>query len=206
MATTLGGLNARTVALSLLAAGLVTGGNLWLHRGDTPLGYTEYNKYGFSLRYPSAWYPLEGGFTDPGAGASDVQGMFQAIYFSETRVELMMVAWTIVEAPIEAPEWGAHYVDEVIQNVGDTPNTTIIGVGPYETVDKDGVEVTYAVFKLVQRELPLTAVVGVMAQQWPSLRSYRAYVLSYAADSASASEAQVEERFHDFLDGFRSPA
>jgi len=202
----LGGLNARTVALSLVLAGLVTGGNLWIHRGDTPLGYTDYTKYGFSLRCPSAWYPREGGFTDPGAGASDVQGLFQAIYFSETRVETIMVAWTVVGASVENPERGAAYVDEVIQDIGEAPNTTIISVGPHMIVDKDGVEVTYAVFKLVQRGLPLTAAVGVMAQPWPSLRSYRAYVLSYGSDSASASEAQVKERFLGFLDGFRSPA
>jgi hypothetical protein len=45
-----------------------------------------------------------------------------------------------------------------------------------------------------------------MAQPWPSLRSYRVYVLSYAADSTSTSEAQAEERFMEFLGSFRSPA
>lgn len=202
----LGGLNARTVVLSLLVAGLVTGGNLWLHRGDTPMGYTEYNRHGLSFRYPSDWSSYEGGFTDPEAGATKVQGVFQAVHFSETRIETIMVAWAAVNASIEAPDGGAPYVDEVIQDIDKSPNTTIVSVGPYVVVDKGGVEVTYAVFTLVQRGLPLTAVVGVMAQPWPSLGNYRAYVLSYAADSASSSEAQVEESFLEFLDGFRSPA
>ena len=198
-----GGLNARTVVLSLLVAGLVTGGNLWLHRGDTPMGYTEYNKYGFSLCYPSNWYPYEGGFTDPGAGASDFQGMFQAVLFTEEKVELMMVGWT---TSAEVDEGAASSVEGFIQSIGDTPNTTLTSMGPFKIVDKDGVEVTYVVFQAVQRGLPLTAVAGIMAQPWPSFRGYRVYVLSYAADSASTSEARAEERFMEFLDSFRSPA
>jgi hypothetical protein len=201
--TMFGGLNTRTVALSLLVAGLVTGGNIWLHRGDTPLGYTEYSRYGFSLRYPSNWYPYEGGFTDPGAGASDFQGMFQAILFTEEKVELMMVGW---QASAEVDEGAASSVEGFVQSIEDTPNTTLTSMGPFKTVDKDGVEVTCVVFQLVQRGLPLTAVAGVMAQPWPSLRSYRVYVLSYAADSTSTSEAQAEERFMEFLGSFRSPA
>lgn len=201
MATMLGGLNTRTVALSLVVAGLVTGGNLWLHMGDTPLGYTVYRGYGFSVLHPSNWYTQEGGFTDPGMGASDVQGMFQAVLFTEDHVELMQVGW---QTSVEAPE-GAASVEEVVQSIESNPNTTVTSVGPLKTFNKDGFEVTYTVFEVVQRGQPLTAVIGTMAQPWPSLRSYRVYVFSYAADSASTSQALAEERFHEFMDSFRSP-
>jgi hypothetical protein len=201
VATMFGGLNTRTVVLSLVVAGLVTGGNLWLHMGDTPLGYTEYSRYGFSLLHPSNWNTYEGGFTDPGMGASDFQGMFQAVLLTEDHVELMQVGW---QTSVEAPE-GALSVEEVVQSIESTPNTTVTSVGPFKTFNKEGFEVTYTVFGVVQRGQTLTAVVGFLAQPWPSLRGYRVYVFSYAADSASTSQARAEDRFHEFIDGFRSP-
>jgi len=182
--------------------GLVTGGNVWLHMGDTSLGYTEYSRYGFSLIHPSNWYTYEGGFTDPGMGVSDVQGMFQVVLFTEDHVELMQVGW---QTSVEDSE-GTASVEEVVQQIDSSPNTTVTSIGPLKTFNKDGFEVTYTVFGVVQRGQPFTAVIGVLAQPWPSLRGYRVYVFSYAADIASTSQALAEERFLEFMDSFRSPA
>ena len=44
-------LDTRTILAMIVIIGAVTGGNLWIHRGDPLLGYTSYNGHGFSIDY-----------------------------------------------------------------------------------------------------------------------------------------------------------
>jgi hypothetical protein len=43
------GLDLRSICLIVIVVGAVTGGNLWLHRDDLPLGYVRYSNFGFSF-------------------------------------------------------------------------------------------------------------------------------------------------------------
>ena len=63
----------RNLLIVAVIVSAVTGGNLWLHRGDPPVGYARYTGFGFTLEYSlqttlmvdgiGGWEPTESGGT-----------------------------------------------------------------------------------------------------------------------------------------------
>ncbi len=44
-------MSTRSLVIVLIAVGAVTGGNLWIHRGDPPIGYVRYTGHDISFDY-----------------------------------------------------------------------------------------------------------------------------------------------------------
>ena len=48
--------NTRSLAVVALIVIAFTGGNLWIHRGDPPVGYLRFNEYNLRFDYPNDMY------------------------------------------------------------------------------------------------------------------------------------------------------
>lgn len=68
------GLTLRNLVVVLIVVSGVTGGNLWLHRNDTPLGLIRYSEFGFTFNHESD------GFVEIGSLGSDVPSYTDGSY------------------------------------------------------------------------------------------------------------------------------
>ena len=87
-------LNLRNIFVTIIIVGAVTGGNLWLHSSDPPLGYGKYEKYSLSFEYPLLFNVIEVGFTGPGTDATDFSGVAQVQGVWDNVFHNYLVIWT----------------------------------------------------------------------------------------------------------------
>jgi CubicO group peptidase (beta-lactamase class C family) len=113
----------RDAAVIFFVVAVVTGFNLWQHRGDPPLGYAEFNQYGFSFVYPSDCALREAAvyFKMPSYWLGDVQG--------ESTGE---------SANIVGVVWGAgqasgldEFTDQIIEEARKSNDVTGVDEGEY---------------------------------------------------------------------------
>lgn len=191
-------LNARSIIVAVLAVGAVTGGNLWLHREDPPLGYVEYSDFGFSFIHPQLLPTYSWGYPDSASGANDFGGVVQAKGLWEGVWRNFMVIWSIEAA---TPDLGAELDD--FYALMDSWDCVIDNKGELLSSEKDGHEMLLQTYTFIEDgDLEYIAATGVWCEPWPSLHANRIYTLTYIAYPHLTSRELVLEKLRQYLDTF----
>jgi hypothetical protein len=188
--------------IGFILIAVLTGTNVYYNQ-DNYTGTTEFNKYGFSFRYPSNALIWEAGFPDYNSPASDFSGRFSATGISSDEViEQVMVIWTVVNDfqlndTLEDALW------DVMDDISINPDIILGNFSELKMHSIDDYELVYIYFTGSQNGEKFNSIIGVMILPWESLRSYRAYIFGYVGSDEFLTKAEVEEKYLDFLNSFK---
>ncbi len=135
----------RTLIAIIVVVGAVTGGNLWINRGNPPLGYNKYEGYGFSIDYRG---DMRFEVTGLGEGtATESMGAVEGALEGES-IEQFGVIWVSQQSLPphleDTSEEALGYVFALIEMSG----TQISERGEMKTKLKDGHDMAYQTFNV----------------------------------------------------------
>jgi len=152
------GFNARSLLVVAVVVGAVTGGNLLLHRGDPPLGYTRYEGRGFSIVYSELMVLRESDLSGYGS-PTDASGTMQAS-MQYDGLEQFGVIWLKPEGMPSnmgrTPEGALDYTFAFIALSG----TQISERGELRTTTKDGHDLVYQTFGVPESGFTIPGIIG----------------------------------------------
>jgi hypothetical protein len=93
---------AKNLLVMLVVVGAVTGGNLWLHRDDTPLELVQYSDYGFTFNHERDGYVQVGSLS--GGAPSYTEGRYNVRFESDGLLEIGVFWFTDEMVPVSADE------------------------------------------------------------------------------------------------------
>jgi len=183
--------NTRSLILVAIVVGAVTGGNLWLNRDDSRLGYVTYSNYGVSFVHPLG-VSFRETFEDVDSGVyGQVQGTNEGV------PEVFGVIWRTSSSPYEP---GA-FLDEVMAQAQETDD--LHDRGPMFASSKDGHEMLYQHFQMTETDgALLTGVAGA----WYDDQASRAYMFYYISIPQVVDQQELGKKFREYLDSFESEA
>jgi hypothetical protein len=153
-------LNSRSLIFAIIVAGIVTGGNLWIHRNEPIVGYLRYTGHGISFDYPALMNKEEADLGGLGP-ATDSAGIVQISYHGVTRIEQYGVMWVdskrIPSHLAGTPEGALDFLFEFASLAG----TQIADRGEYKTTTKTIHEVIYQSFSIPEGDYNIPAIIGV---------------------------------------------
>jgi len=147
----------KALLVSLIIVGVVTGGSLWIHRSDVPLGRARYSGFGFTVDYSSMMQVQEMGLI--GGVATDSIGMMQGTMQGRS-LEQFGVMWF---KPNQLPSHYDHSPQDALKNVFDqiaSFGTVITNIGEEKSTTVNGHDVIYKTFDL-EEEVIIPGVIGV---------------------------------------------
>ncbi|MBN2336074.1 hypothetical protein JXL21_10990 [Candidatus Bathyarchaeota archaeon] len=192
----------KSIYLAVIVVGAATGANLWLNRGDLPLGYARFTGYGFSIVYPQLYDYYDWGDPDPSTGPNEFGGGVQFKKYWEGTWNNVMVMWStetstpdletmLAEFYESVDSWGCH-VDEKYQLL---------------TSEQDGYEMLCQTFTFTEESFRpggarFIATTCVWCEPWPSLRSNRVYMFTYIAFLETTTYQESQDNFRHYLESF----
>jgi len=96
------GLKPNNLLITLVVVGVITGGNIWLHRNDIPLGMVQYSEYGFVFTHESGGAVFLG--SDFGRTQSYSTGSYLFYLESEDYLDIGIYWFTPEMIPVSADE------------------------------------------------------------------------------------------------------
>jgi hypothetical protein len=195
-------LNSRYIIISLIVAGVVTGGNLWIHRGDPPLGYSRYSGYGISFDYDLRTQIKESDLTGYGV-PSHTEGSIVGVLQSNDYLKQWGVFW--VKPEVIPPHMAGNsesVIDFLFENAG-MAGTQIVDRGEYSSTSKDEYEVFYQHFGVQEGGITIPGVIGVWYSEIQS--RYVIFYLIYIVDveNPEAHYEELESMWADILDSIK---
>lgn len=193
-------MSTRSLVIVLIAVGAVTGGNLWIHRGDPPLGYTRYTGHGISFDYIVKMNLMESdlsGFSS----ATDSGGTVQVSYQGSDRLEQYGVMWvepkSMPSHMARTPEAALDFLFEIVGISG----SRITDRNEYKTTATDGHEVIYQTFGVSENEYNIPAIIGAWycEETGRFLMFYQIYVEDF--ENPEVPYQGLEQIWLDRLDG-----
>ena len=193
-------MSTRSLVIVLIAVGAVTGGNLWIHRGDPPLGYTRYTGHGISFDYIVKMNLMESdlsGFSS----ATDSGGTVQLRYQGADRLEQYGVMWiepkSMPSHLARTPEAALDFFFEIVGISG----TLITERSEYKTTTTDGHEVIYQTFGVPENEYTIPGIIGVWhcEETGRFLMLYQIYVDDF--ENLEVPHQGLDQMWLDRLDG-----
>ncbi len=191
----------RNLLVVAVIVSAVTGGNLWLHRGDPAVGYARYAGFGFTLDYSlqmdlrvdgfGGWEPTESGGT--------VQASLPI-----NGVEQIGVIWSAPESMpthVRSLEGSLDYTFGLVGMDG----TTISDRGGYSSMTHNGHEMIYQVFNVVDQGFAIPGIMGTMYCE--DAGKYIQFYLVYLPDPENPTvDPQVlEQKWEGYLDQISCP-
>ena len=192
--------SARSLVVVLIAVGAVTGGNLWIHRGDPPLGYVRYTGHGISFDYIVEMSLMESDFGGFGS-ATDFGGTVQVSYQGADRLEQYGVMWvepkSMPSHMARTPEAALDFLFGFIGLAG----TQITDRGEYKTTTTEGHEVNYQTFGVPESDYTIPAIIGAWhcEETGRFLMFYQIYVEDF--ENLEVPYQGLEQIWLDRLDG-----
>lgn len=191
----------RNLLIVAVIVSAVTGGNLWLHRNDPALGYARYEGFGFTLEYSlqrtlrvdgfGGWEPTEAG----GSAQVSLQGV---------GLEQYGVIWVTPESMPTHLRGLEGSLDYLFGTIG-MDGTTISDRGTHISMTKDGHEMIYQTFNLLEQGLAIPGIMG--AWYCEDAGKYLQFYLVYLPDPMNPTvDPQVlEQRWLGYLDMVECP-
>lgn len=193
-------LSTRSLVVVLIAVGAVTGGNLWIHRGDPPIGYVRYTGHGISFDYIVEMSLMESDLSGFGS-ATDSGGNVQLNYQGADRLEQYGVMWvepkSMPSHMARTPEAALDFLFEIVGISG----TRITDRSEYKTTTTDGHEVIYQTFGVPENEYTIPAIIGAWhcEETGRFLMLYQIYVDDF--ENLEVPYQGLEQMWLDRLDG-----
>ena len=193
-------MSARSLVIVLIMVGAVTGGNLWIHRGDPRLGYTRYTGHGVSFDYPMMMTQGEadlGGLGPP----TDSGGTVQVSYQGADRLEQYGVMWvepsSMPSNIARTPEAALDFIFDFIGLAG----TQISNRGEFKTTTTKDHEVIYQTFGVPDSDFTIPGIIGAWYCEETDrfLMHYLIYIDDY--ENLEVPHQNLEQMWHDRLDG-----
>jgi hypothetical protein len=190
------------MVIALVVVGAVTGGNLWIHRGDPAIGFNRYDKFGVSFDY-DPWTSIRESDFDGGSPPSDTGGSVTAVYQSEGALKQFGVFW--MKRDLMPPFYSGSpeaAIDFLLGSAGLT-GTQIVDRGEYSTTTKDGHEVRYQSFGISESGITIPAVIGAWYNEGQGryLLFYLAQILDI--ENIEAPNEGLVETWADILDSIK---
>ncbi len=152
-------MNTRSMVIALVVVGAVTGGNLWIHRGDPAIGFSRYDNYGISFDY-DPWINIRESDFGGGNPPTDDGGSVTAVHQSNTALKQFGVFWMKPEfMPSFYSGSPERAIDFLLGSAG-LMGTQIVDRGEYSTTTKDGHEVRYQTFGISESGITIPSVIG----------------------------------------------
>jgi len=186
----------RNLLIVAVIVSTVTGGNLWLHRGDPAVGYAQFEGFGFTLDYSLQMEFMVDDFGgwEPTESAGTVQASLPI-----SGVEQYGVIW---ESPDSMPihlrslEGSLDYTFGLIGMEG----TTISDRGGYSSMSHNGHEMVYQIFYVEDQGFAIPGIIG--ALHCEDAGKYIQFYLVYLPDpeNPTVDPQELEQRWLGYLD------
>ena len=152
-------MSTRSMVIALVVVAAVTGGNLWIHRGDPAIGFNRYDNFGISFDY-DAWTTVGEASFGGGSQPSDAGGSVTAVHQSNVALKQFGVFWMkpdLMPSFYSGSPEGA--LDFLLGSAG-LMGTQIVDRSEYSTTTKDGHEVRYQTFGISESGITIPSVIG----------------------------------------------
>ena len=185
----------RNLLIVAVIVSAVTGGNLWLHRGDPPVGYGRYTGFGFTLKYSLLkTISVEGFGWEPTEAGGIVQVALQGMGLDQYGI-----IWNTPEnmpTPMRSLEGSLEHLFGLIMIDG----TEITNIGPHMSMTKDGHEMIYQTFNLMEQGFAVPGIIGTWYCEESS--KYLQLYLVYLPDPANPTvdPQELEQKWLGYLD------
>jgi len=193
-------MSTRSLVIVLIAVGAVTGGNLWIHRGDPLLGYVRYTGHGISFDYIVEMSLVEADLSGFGS-ATDSGGTVQVSYQGADRIEQYGVMWvepkSMPSHMARTPEAALDFLFEIVVISG----TRITDRSEYKTTTTDSHDVIYQTFGVPESDYTIPGIIGAWhcEETGRFLMFYLIYVDDY--ENLEVPHQGLEQMWLDRLDG-----
>jgi hypothetical protein len=195
-------LNTRSIFVSLIIAGVVTGGNLWIHNGDPKLGYSRYMGYGLSFDYDPFTEIREQDLTGYGLPTDD-EGTVTALTQSNELLKQWGVFWIKPEImPSYIARNPMSAIDLLFENAEMT-GTKVVDRSDYSISIIGGYEVFHQYFGIQESGITIPGVIGA----WYSKDQSR-YVIFYlvyieSLETLETANEDIELLWYNTLDSIK---
>lgn len=185
----------RNLLIVAVIVSAVTGGNLWLHRGDPPVGYGRYTGFGFTLDYSLQKNFMVSGFGwEPTESGGSVQVARQGMGLDQYGV-----IWNTPESMptrMRSLEGSLEYIFGLIMIDG----TVITNIGTRMSMTKDGHEMIYQTFNLMEQGFAVPGIMGVWYCE--DAGKYIQLYLVYLPDpmNPTVDPQELEQKWLGYLD------
>ena len=172
-------MNTRSMVIALVVVGAVTGGNLWMHRGDPAIGFSRYEKFGISFDYDAWTIVAEGDFSGSNP-PSEEGGSVTARLQSNDVFKQYGIFW--IKPEFMPPFYSGSpegALDFLLGSAG-LMGTQIVDRSEYSSTTKDGYEVIYQTFGISESGITIPAVIGVWYDEGQD--RYTMYYLAHIPD------------------------
>ncbi len=178
----------------------VTGGNLWFHRGDPPVGYGRYTDFGFTLDYSlQKTFSVAGFGWEPTESGGSVQVALQGMGLDQYGV-----IWSTPESmPTPMRSLGGS-LDNIFGIIG-MDGTIIKDRGTHMPMTKDGHEMIYQTFNLMEQGFAVPGIIGTWYCE--EAGKYLLLYLVYLPDPANPTvdPQELEQKWLGYLDQVSCP-
>jgi hypothetical protein len=190
-------LSRRSLLSVVVLIGAVTGGNLWIHRGDPALGYARYTGYGFSIDYSQRMTSWESGLG--GGPASQAAGTVQFTN-QEGILEQYGIIWV-------KPGSMSTYIDQTAAGALDyvfvsteMSGTQISDRGETRTMTREDRDIIYQTFGLEDSGFTIPGLIGAWYSE--EVEKFMILYLIYVPDISQIEVAspELEQRWLGYLD------
>ena len=191
-------MSTRSMVIVLVVVGAVTGGNLWIHRGDPAIGFNRYDKFGISFDY-DAWTTIRESDFGGGSPPSDAGGSITAVHQSNVALKQFGVFWMKPEFMPSFYSGSAEGAIDFLLGSAGLMGTQIVDRGEYSTTTKDGHEVCYQTFGISESGITIPAVMGAWynEEQGRYLLFYLAHIPDF--ENIEAPNEGLVETWADIL-------
>ncbi len=185
----------RNLLVVAVIVSAVTGGNLWLHRGDPSVGYARYTGFGFTLDYSLQKTFMVAGFGwEPTESGGTVQVALQGMGLDQYGV-----IWATPESmPTQMRSLGGS-LDYIFGLIG-IDGTIITNLGTRMSMTKDGHEMIYQTFNLMEQGFAVPGIMGVWYCE--DAGKYLQFYLVYLPDTMNPTvdPQELEQKWLGYLD------
>lgn len=195
-------LNTRYIIISIIIAGAVTWGNLWIHSNEPQLGYERYTGYGISFDYDLLTQIREQDFTGYGL-PSDSGGSITAVLQSKELLKQWGVFWVKPEImPSHMAENPESAIDFLFENAG-MAGTQIVDRSEYSISRRGEYDLHYQNFGVQESGITIPGVIGALYSE--DQARYVIIYLIYIADLENPEEPHedLELLWYNILDSIK---
>ena len=190
----------RNLLIVTVIVSAVTGGNLWLHRGDPPVGYGRFSEFGFTLDYSLQTEMRVEGF---GWEATESGGIVTVAHQGMGLDQFGIIWITPEDLPttMRSLEGSLEYIFGLIGMEG----TVITNVGAPMSMAKDGHDMVYKTWNLMEQGFAVPGIIGTWYCE--DAGKYLSFYLLYLPDPANPTvDPQVlEQKWVGYLDQISCP-